>query len=182
MYNLGFSIKRANSLLCVQGKYTTVVSHTELTPCRSRKAEARLSFKYARLSEDLAWCGGTNGHMESWPCIPRPVKWPYTTPAAWATATQAPVLQSIQGPSSPAPPTTPRGPVPSPSQSPWCALSGILAHCQTSPGLYLTSYWLSRCRGPLFIPFLRLYYTLFKCVSYTYIQLAWFFGIRKPIC
>lgn len=158
IYKLGFFIKRAKSQWCMCGKHTTVAFCTELTACRSKRAEARLSFKHAPVSypktrhRELALNG-------------QPVKWPCSHSCCLAPATEASELQPLQGLSSPAPPSTLRGPVPSPPCSPWWAPSGILAHHQTSCGLCLISYWLCRCRGTTVYSFFKtVCYVLFKCV------------------
>ena len=159
---LVFFIKRAKSQLCVHGKYTTVASCTELTPCRRRRAEASLSFKHAPVipRPDMV-----QRNMESWPWTLRPVKWPCSLSCCLAPTTGVTELHSIQGLSSPAPPCTLRWPVPSAAWNPSWALSGVLAHCQTSPGCCLISHWLSRCRGTTFYSFFKIVsYVLFKCV------------------
>lgn len=76
IYKLGFFIKRAKSQWCVGGKYTTVAFCTELTACRSRRAEARLSFKRALVSYPKT-------RQRELARNSRPVKWLCSTPAAW---------------------------------------------------------------------------------------------------
>lgn len=81
IYKLGFFIQRAKSQLCVQGKYTTVASYTELPPCGTRSAEARLSFKHA---PGMMW----RGKKSTWRAgavLPGLESDLTATPAAWAT-------------------------------------------------------------------------------------------------
>lgn len=154
IYKLGFFIQRAKSQLCVQGKYTTVASYTELPPWDQERRSKAVFQTCTRHDVE-----GEKEHMESWCCTSRPRKWPHSYSSCLGHHRP---LRHLS-PSSSVPPRTPRGPVPSLAWSPLQAPSGILAHCHTAPGHCLTSYYLD-VEEPLFIPSLRLCYVLFKCV------------------